>query len=609
MCGIAGYIGEKRFSPFQKKKLFDLMKNRGPDDSGYKNIINNNISIDFFFSRLSIIDSSKYSNQPFNFNDKTLIFNGEIYNYLEIKNELKKKGYTFKTSSDTEVLIKALDFWGINCVKKLEGMWAFFYHDNKTKISYLCRDRFGEKPLFYLKNFDEIFFGSEIKYIKCLYEKQIEINYDKLENFLRNGYKSLNKNSSTHFKKINKVPSGCYLKIKKNQIQQVKYWDISYNPVNISENECIKTLQEKLFKSIELRLRSDFPIAFFLSGGIDSNTLAFIAKKHFGYDLKTYSIVGNDKMYDESEMIKYSNKFLNADHTNLKIKLEKKNFIKTLKEQISYHDSPVTTINSHLNFLLCQKVKKDGFKVSISGIGSDEIFSGYYDHHLLYLNEIKKNRELYLTSKKNWSTIVKPMVRNPLLRNDMLYLKNPSFRTHIYQHEKFKTKLFKKNKKYNFTELKYVKPLMKNRMLNEMFNEIVPPVLKEDDMNSMFHSIENRSPFLDRQLFETALNMPSKYYIKYGLAKWPLRQIIKNYVPEKIRMNKRKIGFNASIKDIFPLNKKNVSFLLADSDIFKIVDRNNFKYFINKNKNLTGVENNFLFNFLSTKLFLEEIQK
>ena len=128
-------------------------------------------------------------------------------------------------------------------------------------------------------------------------------------------------------------------------------------------------------------------------------------------------------------------------------------------------------------------------------------------------------------------------------------------------------------------------------------------------MNSMFHSIENRSPFLDRDLFETALNMPSKYYIKHGLAKWPLRQIIRNYVPEKIRMNKRKIGFNTSIKDVFPLNKKNISFLLEDSNIFEIVDKNKFKYFINKNKNLTGVENNFIFNFLSTKLFLEEIQK
>jgi len=609
MCGIAGYIGEKNFSPYQKKQLFSLMKNRGPDDNGYKKIINKKNSINFFFSRLSIIDTSKNSNQPFSFNNKTLIFNGEIYNYLEIRNELVKYGYNFLTNSDTEVLIKALDLWGINCVKKLEGMWAFFYYDNNTKISYLCRDRFGEKPLFYLKNLNEIFFGSEIKFIKYLYEKELNINYNKIENFIRYGYKTLNKDNTSNFKNLFSVPSGHYLKIKDEQIQKVRYWKVSYNLNNSDETSYIKILKDKLFKSIEIRLRSDFPIAFFLSGGIDSNALAFIAKKHFNYNLKTYSIIGKDKRYDESEMIKYANKSLNANHTNLTIDLKKNNFIESLRKQINYHDSPVATINSHLNFLLCQKVKKDGFKVSISGIGSDEIFSGYYDHHLLYLNEIKNDKKLYLKSRENWKSIVKPLIRNPFLKKDMLYIKKPNFRQHIFQHEKFKINMFNESKKYNFVESKYVKSLMKNRMINEMFNEIVPVVLKEDDMNSMYNSIENRSPFLDSKLFEAGINMPSSFYIKNGLAKWPLRQIIKDYVPDKIRMNKKKTGFNASIKDIFPFNKKNINFLLEDNDIFKIVNRDNFKKFISKNRNFTGVENNFFFNFLSIKLFLENAQK
>ena len=192
---------------------------------------------------------------------------------------------------------------------------------------------------------------------------------------------------------------------------------------------------------------------------------------------------------------------------------------------------------------MCQKVKKDGFKVSISGIGSDEIFSGYYDHHLLYLNEIKNDKKLYLKSRENWKSIVKPLIRNPFLKKDMLYIKKPNFRQHIFQHEKFKINMFNESKKYNFVESKYVKSLMKNRMINEMFNEIVPVLLKEDDMNSMYNSIENRSPFLDSKLFEAGINMPSSFYIKNGLAKWPLRQIIKDYVPDKIRMNKKKTAF------------------------------------------------------------------
>ena len=144
MCGISGYIGKKNISSSKRNLLFSLMKNRGPDSNGYKRINNIIDSTHFFFTRLAILGVKKNSNQPFNFKDKTLIFNGEIYNYIEIREELRMLGYKFYTSSDTEVLIKALDCWGINSVKKLEGMWAFFYYNSTTKVSYLCRVRFGE---------------------------------------------------------------------------------------------------------------------------------------------------------------------------------------------------------------------------------------------------------------------------------------------------------------------------------------------------------------------------------------------------------------------------------------------------------------------------------
>ena len=162
MCGIAGYIGNRNISKSERDQLFSLMKNRGPDDNGYKKINDVKGSTNLFFSRLAILDKSKDSNQPFSFNNKTLIFNGEIYNYVEIRDELIKYGYKFKTTSDTEVLIKALDLWGIDCVKKLEGMWAFFFHDSVKKTSFLCRDRFGEKPLLYFKDKNNFLFSSEL---------------------------------------------------------------------------------------------------------------------------------------------------------------------------------------------------------------------------------------------------------------------------------------------------------------------------------------------------------------------------------------------------------------------------------------------------------------
>ena len=605
MCGIAGYIGSKKFNISKKNQLFYLMKNRGPDSNGFLKIKKKKYDLNFFFTRLAILGPQTNANQPFQYKNHIIIFNGEIYNYIEIRNELKKFGYKFVTNSDTEVLIKALDKWGINCVKKLEGMWAFFYYDKKKNISYLCRDRFGEKPIFYFRQDKEFYFGSEIKFIKCLYEKKLSINHNKIENFLKYGYKSIHKNNETNYKNIFSVPSGHYIKIKNNKIDICKYWKFLPKETDISEKEYFSILKEKLFKSIEIRLRSDFPIAFFLSGGIDSNTLAFISKYYFNYKLKTYSIVGTDPRYDESEMINYANKNLNADHTNLKINLKKINFLTELKKQIAYHDSPVTTINSLLNFLLYKEVKKDGFKVSISGIGSDEIFSGYYDHHLLYLNEIKSQKKIFKEASSHWRKLILPIVRNPYLRKKNLYINNPSFRKHIFQFENFKKSLFNNQFQDNFSENNYCNSLMKNRLSNEMLHEIVPVVLKEEDLNAMYHSIENRSPFLDTDLFQAGLNMPSKFYVNNGLAKWPLREIIKDIVPKKIRMNKRKTGFNASFKDIFEFNEKNINYLLEDNEIFEIVNKKKLKRLIEKNKNFSGVFNNFIFSFLSTKLFYE----
>ncbi len=609
MCGIAGYIGSRKFSITEINKILSIMARRGPDSNGYKLIKKRGQDINCFFSRLSILDNKKRSDQPYVYKDKVLIFNGEIYNYLEIQNLLKKNGYTFNTSSDTEVLIKSLDFWGEKAIKKFEGMWSFFYYDLKRDISILSRDRFGEKPLYYLNRGNEFLFGSEIKFIQKIYNKNLEINFEKLENFLKYGYKILFKKNNEYFKNIYSVPPGHYIKIHKNKVELKKYWNIFFVKNSMNENQTINDLKNKLFDSIQLRLRSDFPIAFLLSGGIDSNALAHISKKIFGYDVNTFSIISKDKKFDESHLIDYSLKSLGSKHKNLKINFKNCDFLNKLRQQTNYHDSPVTTINSFLQFLLLEKVKSDKFKVCISGIGSDEIFSGYYDHHLLYLNEIKNNREIYKNSLQNWKQKIHPLVLNKFLKNPKLYQKNPNFRDHIFQHSSFKKDIFKKKIEKKFFENKYVNNLMKNRMVNELCHEIVPVVLKEDDLNSMYHSIENRSPYLDSKLFSACLNMSSKFYIKNGLAKWPLRKIIENIVPDKIRLNPRKVGFNASLKEVFNLSlKDNYDFIKKDSPIFQIIEKKMLLKLINK-KNYSGIENNFLFNFISSKIFIENFEK
>ena len=301
MCGIAGYLGKKRFDTKEIKKVLDTMYRRGPDSNGFKEITYRKKFLSLFFSRLNIIDDNNRANQPFVYKDKYLIFNGEIYNYLELKSELKNKGYIFKTQSDTEVLIKVLDFWGESGIKKLEGMWSFFFYDDTKKKGILCRDRFGEKPLFYYHKNNEFIFSSETKTLEEILNRKLSINQDKISQFLKNGYRILHKNNSTFFKEIIKFPSGCYFIFQNNEIIKKNYWKIKYQKNEDSEITSFKKIKECLFKAIEIRLRSDFPIAFFLSGGIDSNSLAFIAKKYFNYDVSTFSIIGSDKKYDESK--------------------------------------------------------------------------------------------------------------------------------------------------------------------------------------------------------------------------------------------------------------------------------------------------------------------
>jgi len=608
MCGIAGYLGKRRFDTKEIEKVLATMYRRGPDSNGFKEIPYERKFLSLFFSRLNIIDDNNRANQPFIYKDKYLIFNGEIYNHLELKSELKNKGYFFKTQSDTEVLIKALDYWGESGIKKLEGMWSFFFYDCTKKKGILCRDRFGEKPLFYYHKNNEFIFSSETKTLKKILNKKLSLNKNKISNFLNNGYRALYKNNSTFFKEIQEFPRGCYFIFENKKIIKKDYWEIKYKKNEDSENTSFKKIKECLLKAIEIRLRSDFPIAFFLSGGIDSNSLVFIAKKYFNYNINTFSIIGTDNKYDESKEINYSSKILGSKHTNLKIKLSKKDFLEDLLVQTDYHDSPVVTINSFLQFKLFKKVKQNGFRLTMGGDGADEIFSGYYDHHLLYLNEIKKNKELSKISFQNWKKDILPITRNPLLNNAVNFSSEENLKKHTYQYEKFKNNMFLKKNNYKFKEKQFVSSVMKNRMINQLRHETVPVLLKEIDSNSMYNSIEHRSPYLDSKLFQECLNMPAAYYVKDGMAKWPLRKITEEFTPNKVRLNKRKTGFNAPLEDLFDFkDKNNFEFLLKDSQLFDIIDKKSLIKLIKKNKNFTSIENIFLFNVISTKKFLENL--
>jgi len=618
MCGIAGFIirNKEILNDFNIKNIYSIMKSRGPDFQG--SLIENkkNYKMSLIASRLAILDLDKRSNQPFRIENLTLIFNGEIYNYIELRNFLKEKNFKFKTNSDTEVLIKSYQYWGKECVNHFEGMWSFAILDKKKNIIFLSRDPFGEKPLYYYHDSKNFIFGSEIKYIFNLDKRSQlkEVNTSYLNDYLGLGYKSLNKKNETYFKKIVKFPQGNNLTVslKNNKIKFEKYFDpkILTKKENylskLKEEDHVENVKNLLEESIKKRLRSDVPLAFCLSGGVDSGSLVSIATKKFGIKAKCYSIIDQDKRYNEEKNIKVIQEDTNCKLEKIYIKNEE-NFLDNLSNLINYHDSPISTISYYAHSKISLKAAKDNYKVILSGTAADEIFTGYYDHHLFYLSELKKNKNLLLNkSLKNWRIHIKKLVRNPFLKNPNFILNKSNFRNHIYLDKKKINKILIKENNKKFEEKNFTKSILKNRMMNELFHESVPVILQEDDLNSMFNSMENRSPFLDKKLINYVLSVPSKFYIKDGYAKYLLRAATKGTLHEKVRMDRKKVGFNFSLSSLRDYSNNNIKdYLMQKSDLDSFIDKKNLIKVLDK-KVLDNTESKLIFSLLNAEIFLKK---
>ena len=617
MCVYSRLYNQKKYLNFSfnqaSKKLKYLMKNRGPDQQGSFQHKNENINLNLFSSRLRIIDLDKRSNQPFKTKNFVLIFNGEIYNYLEIRKFLIEKKYKFHTKSDTEVLLKAYEYWGEKCVDHFDGMWAFCIFDYKKNHIFISRDNFGEKPLYYHFDGKNLIFGSEIKYLNEILHKNLpkKINHNKIYDYLAKGYKSLNKNNSTFYDGILLLEQGhnLLLDLKTFKLKKIKYLDIKkLTSKNVSKDlkENINNIKLLLIESLKLRLRSDVPIAFCLSGGVDSASLVSLCYKEFNLKTKCYSIIDSDQRYNEYEKINLLKKELNCDIDFIRLKKEKtEDFLSNLDKLIEYHNSPISTISYYIHSKISRKANRSNHKVIFSGTGADEIFTGYYDHFLIYLNSIK-NKSMYKNEVLSWQKYIKPFVRNKFLQNPNLFKINPNFRRHIFQDPKFIKNFIKKIKYQKFNEESYVSDNLKNRMINELFHSPVPVILKEDDLNSMYNSIENRSPFLSKKLVEYSLSMPNSQYINNSLSKYPLRSAMKNILNDEIRLNRRKIGFNSNLRSITNFNQNTLfEFLNQNKDLKDLIKLEEIKK-IDFNKELSNTTSKFLFSVICLKIFLDK---
>ena len=600
MCGIAGFIGNEKISNVVINKSLFLMKNRGPDNQSYCHLkINNSSNIYLLHSRLSIIDLKNRSNQPFKKKHITLVFNGEIYNYKEIKKDLEELGYKFYTESDTEVLANAYLQYGEKCVDYFEGMWAFAIWDDKIKKLFLSRDRFGEKPLFFYKNQKGIYFGSEIKFIKSLSSDSFRINTDKININLLHGYKSIFQDNTSYFKNILFLESGHNFIIDSNlNKKKYKYWKpIIKQNKKLSYSEACDGVNFYLKKSLKIRLRSDVPMAFCLSGGVDSSLLASIAVKEFNTKVSTYSIIDKDERYNEKKNILTTVNDLKCKSNLVYLNHDKTFF--NLKKLVQYHDCPISTVSYLVHSFLSEKISKNKYKVAISGTGADELFTGYYHHYLLYLKVIKNNKN-FNKQLSDWKKFVIPLVRNPNLKDLSLRNKNSNYED-INSIKKFLKKITKKNKEKKFKNT----DLLRNKMLNELFYEVIPVILHHDDLNSMYYSIENRSPYLDKNLFEFANSIPTNFLINQGYQKNVLRDSFKNILNDQVRLDRHKKGFNASINTIIDFKDPRINSYLFDknSEINDFVNMKEIKKEIYTNN--SNQFSKFIFSVLNTKIFID----
>ena len=616
MCGIAGYFGNKNLDSNTIQKTLSILLRRGPDDQNYKKYeINDSKNLYFFHTRLSIIDLDSRSNQPLEDSLFSIIFNGELYNYLEIKKDLESKGIKFSTLSDTEVILKGYQIYGKDLFNIMEGMWALAIYDKKKKEIVISRDRFSEKPLYYYITKEGLYFSSDVKAIKTLSKDSFAFNNRRLLSGLICGYKSYYKKpEETFFEKIKNLPGGHFMVIDSLfNFSVKKYYSVNTKAnLDLKEDEIIFNTKKLFFNAIRIRLRSDVPSAFCLSGGLDSSSLVSIAAKKFNFKINSFSLIdNNDERYNEKKNIDLVVNDVDANHHEIILE-NKSNNLDYLTNLIEYKNAPLSTITSYLHSFLQKEISSKGFKVSFSGTAADEIFTGYYDHHLQYLHDVN-NTKYFDSSLKNFNKYIKPIIRNKFFQNENLYIHNSNFRKHIFDNFYEFSELINQNLKdefeFDFQEEKFCENLSLNRRLNELFHENTPIILNEEDSNSMYYSIENRSPFLDSKLIDFMNSVETRHLIKDGYSKNILREVSKDYLIDTVRLDREKKGFNSSVQSIFNFEDKDFyeTILNKNNKVYDFIDNSKLRKILQKDISKNHYSK-FLFSLINLNIFFEKSQ-
>ncbi len=560
MCGIAGII-QTNLSGYNKdhlKKMTHALAHRGPDGEGFWQDEHSNVLLGH--RRLSIIDLSEAGDQPMHYlNRYTIIHNGEIYNYIELRETLQKKGYSFHSQTDTEVIAAAYDCWQELCVDYFDGMFAFAIWDEKEKELFAARDRFGEKPFFYYYDNNNLLFASEMK---ALWAAGIERkpNQKMLFNFITIGYTdNPSEPGETFFESINKLPPATTLKYSFNtrQLSLEKYWDIDPESMDkkITDDEAIEKFTALFTSSVKRRLRSDVTIGTSLSGGLDSSSVIAMLDElqSLDYKPKAFTAVFPNFDKDESAFSKQAAAAFHLEQFMVDVKGED---LVSDWEKLCYHqEEPFGSASIFAQYKVYQLAKEQGVKVLLDGQGADETLAGYHKYYKWYWQELFRNRKLYRSKELKAAAAIG--IGEKFDYKNMIAAYFPAFASVVMERQYLLKAIRQEDLAKDFVRLHskeayYTPPEYFDLNGVLYFNTCIhglEELLRYADRNSMAHSREVRLPFLSHELIAFIFSLPSHFKIREGWTKWLLRKSMDNKLPAAITWRKDKVGFEPPQKN------------------------------------------------------------
>ena len=569
MCGISGFIDYKKTTSREVlEQMNRTLAHRGPDGEGYAMYETDDATIGLGHRRLSIIDLSEGGRQPKTFGNLHLTFNGEIYNYAEIKTELETKGHQFNSHSDSEVILHAYAEWGSEALQKFIGMFAFVIYDETAQKLFACRDRAGVKPFFYYYKDGLFLFGSELKALMKHPAFEKSINKDAVAAFLEFGYVP-----TPHciFNDAHKLNPGHFLifDIPKRELQTTQYWNVydAYNKptLNISLPDAIEETEKILTSAFQYRMVSDVPVGVFLSGGYDSTCVTAILQKNNTEKIKTFTIGVPDVGLNEAPFAKEIAKHLGTDHTEYYC--TQKEALEIVPQLPFFYDEPFAD-SSAIPTTLVSKIAREKVTVALSADAGDEIFAGYNRYDLMekYGNRIKKIPAFARNAVAAVMNVI-PANKIPVLNKKYLFASRYEKAKNLLQNPSASNLLMSmtsqmSEKDINALIIEPVKKIISGLDSKELKEEhysvlkymmaidyktyLLDDILQKVDRAGMSVSLEGREPFLDHRVIEWAAQLPMDYKYNKGEKKYILKQIVHKYIPQSM-MDRPKMGFGIPI--------------------------------------------------------------